>query len=68
MIQANTMLSEDKLDDEIFKKFKMKGLLLGDEEAVRLMDHNLSEGSSSNIIAAGLKKEGGFRFDLFNCQ
>ena len=61
MIQANTMLSEDKLDDEIFKKFKMKGLLLGDEEAVRLMDNNLSEGSTSNIIAAGLKKEGGFR-------
>jgi ATP-dependent helicase/nuclease subunit B len=61
MIQANTMLSEDKLDDEIFKKFKMKGLLLGDEEAVRLMDNSLSEGSTSNIIAAGLKKEGGFR-------
>lgn len=61
MIQANTLLSEEKLDDEIFKKFKMKGLLLGDEEAVRLMDNNLSEGSTSNIIAAGLKKEGGFR-------
>ncbi|WP_226670020.1 helicase-exonuclease AddAB subunit AddB [Metabacillus litoralis] len=61
MIQASTMLSEDKLDDEIFKKFKMKGLLLGDEEAVRLMDNSLTEGSSSNIIAAGLKKEGGFR-------
>jgi ATP-dependent helicase/nuclease subunit B len=61
MIQANTMLSADKLDEEIFKKFKMKGLLLGDEEAVRLMDNNLNEGSTSNIIAAGLKKEGGFR-------
>ncbi len=61
MIQASSLLPEDKLDDEIFKKFKMKGLLLGDEEAVRLMDDSLTEGSTSNIIAAGLKKDGGFR-------
>lgn len=61
MIQANTLLPEEKLDDEIFKKFKMKGLLLGDEEAVRLMDDSLDVGSTSNIVAAGLKKEGGFR-------
>ncbi|WP_299091840.1 helicase-exonuclease AddAB subunit AddB [uncultured Metabacillus sp.] len=61
MIQAKTLMTEEKLDEEIFKKFKMKGLLLGDEEAVRLMDNTLSEGSTSNIIAAGLKKEGGFR-------
>ncbi|MGM7719472.1 helicase-exonuclease AddAB subunit AddB [Metabacillus sp. Hm71] len=61
MIQAKTLMTEEKLDEEIFKKFKMKGLLLGDEEAVRLMDNTLSEGSTSNIISAGLKKEGGFR-------
>ncbi|MFD2216292.1 helicase-exonuclease AddAB subunit AddB [Metabacillus endolithicus] len=61
MIQASSLLPEEKLDDEIFKKFKMKGLLLGDEEAVKMMDHSLTEGSSSNIIAAGLKKDGGFR-------
>lgn len=61
MIQASTLLPEEKLDDEIFKKFKMKGLLLGDEEAVKLMDNTLTEGNTSNIIAAGLKKDGGFR-------
>ncbi|KKI93556.1 ATP-dependent helicase [Bacillus sp. SA1-12] len=61
MIQAKTLMTEEKLDDEIFKKFKMKGLLLGDEEAVKLMDNTLTEGGTSNIIAAGLKKEGGFR-------
>ncbi|MDQ0224220.1 helicase-exonuclease AddAB subunit AddB [Metabacillus niabensis] len=60
IIQANTLLSEDKLDEEIFKKFKMKGLLLGDEESVRLMDDSLTEGVTSNIVAAGLKKTGGF--------
>ncbi|APH05978.1 helicase-exonuclease AddAB subunit AddB [Bacillus weihaiensis] len=61
MIQASTILSDEKLDDEIFKKFKMKGLLLGDVEAVQMMDHSLLEGGTSNIVAAGLKKDGSFR-------
>ncbi|MBD1380626.1 helicase-exonuclease AddAB subunit AddB [Metabacillus arenae] len=62
MIQTNTKLSEDLVEEEIFKKFKMKGLLLGDEEAVRLMDSSLDSGRS-NIVSAGLKKDGSFRSD-----
>ncbi|WP_411334607.1 helicase-exonuclease AddAB subunit AddB [Metabacillus indicus] len=62
MIQSSAMLPQDKIDEEIFKKFKMKGLLLGDEEAVRLMDQTLDSGLSK-IVSAGLKKDGGFRSD-----
>ena len=35
----------------------MKGLLLGDPDVVRLMDNHLQQGSS-NMIPAGLKKDG----------
>ena len=42
------------------KKFKMKGLLLGDTDIVTLMDKNLEEAGSSHIISAGFKKGGGF--------
>ncbi|MCD7034891.1 helicase-exonuclease AddAB subunit AddB [Metabacillus sp. GX 13764] len=60
LVQANSFLSLDKIEEEIFKKFKMKGLLLGDEEAVQMMDLTL-DGNASQIISAGFKKGGGFR-------
>ncbi|UOY92083.1 helicase-exonuclease AddAB subunit AddB [Ectobacillus sp. JY-23] len=47
------------IDREILRKFKMKGLLLGDTEVVRLMDASLTSGSS-DIVSAGLKKDGTF--------
>lgn len=47
--------SEEEIEKEILKKFKMKGLVLGDADVVRLMDNKLSTGSS-DIISAGLKK------------
>ncbi|MBE7102736.1 helicase-exonuclease AddAB subunit AddB [Bacillus cereus] len=51
--------SEEEIEKEILKKFKMKGLVLGDADVVRLMDNKLSTGSS-DIISAGLKKDGSF--------
>jgi ATP-dependent helicase/nuclease subunit B len=51
--------SEAEIEKEILKKFKMKGLVLGDADVVRLMDNKLSTGSS-DIISAGLKKDGSF--------
>ncbi|KZZ84557.1 helicase-exonuclease AddAB subunit AddB [Bacillus sp. SJS] len=59
MIQAGAKLSLEDLEEEVFKKFKMKGLLLGEEETIQLMDQTLESGSS-NIVAAGFKKSGGF--------
>lgn len=40
----------------------MKGLLLGDREAIKLMDTALEQGRS-DIISAGLKKDGSLRSD-----
>lgn len=60
MIKTNGMKPEDIIEEEIFKSFKMKGLLLGDEESVKLMDQTLESGHSK-IVSAALKKNGGFQ-------
>jgi ATP-dependent helicase/nuclease subunit B len=59
MIKTKQELSIEDIEDEMLKSFKMKGLLLGDEDAVRLMDTTLDNGHSK-IVSAGLKKTGGF--------
>ncbi|MCG1020042.1 helicase-exonuclease AddAB subunit AddB [Sutcliffiella horikoshii] len=60
MIKTNGMAPEDIIEEEIFKSFKMKGLLLGEEESVKLMDQTLESGHS-RIVSAALKKNGGFQ-------
>ncbi|WP_449622105.1 helicase-exonuclease AddAB subunit AddB [Robertmurraya sp. Marseille-Q9965] len=57
IVNASKMLSLDELEDALFKKFKMNGLLLGDENVIRMMDQTLDSGESS-IISAGIKKDG----------
>ncbi|KAA0547635.1 helicase-exonuclease AddAB subunit AddB [Bacillus sp. BGMRC 2118] len=59
MIKAKQELTIEDIEEELLKSFKMKGLLLGDEEAVRLMDTTIDSGHSK-IVSAGLKKSGGF--------
>lgn len=60
MIANDNVLTDEKLADEIFKKYKMKGLLLADEQIVSMMDRSLETGVSP-IIPAGIKKDGSFR-------
>lgn len=57
MINSGKMLGLDEIEKEILKKFKMKGLLLGEENVVRLMDKSLTTGDSP-IISAGFNKDG----------
>ncbi|MDP4550721.1 helicase-exonuclease AddAB subunit AddB [Alkalihalobacillus macyae] len=47
------------IQQELFKKFKMKGLLLADKDVVSLMDQDI-EAKKSDIIPAALKKDGSF--------
>ncbi|MGY3715600.1 helicase-exonuclease AddAB subunit AddB [Sutcliffiella cohnii] len=61
MIKTKGMQDIEAIEEEIFKSFKMKGLLLGDQETIQLMDEGLEEGHGhSKIISAGLTKKGGF--------
>ena len=59
IVEASRQMSMAEIEAELFKKFKMKGLLTADEESVRLMDATLSSGHS-HIVPVGLKKNGGF--------
>ncbi|MFD1850032.1 helicase-exonuclease AddAB subunit AddB [Oceanobacillus bengalensis] len=58
MLSKNTKISIDDIEKEIFKKYKMKGLLLSDEEIVTMMDTSI--GKSSSIVPAGIKRDGTF--------
>ncbi|WLV25524.1 helicase-exonuclease AddAB subunit AddB [Aciduricibacillus chroicocephali] len=58
-ISGEKALSEDKLEEELFKKYKMNGLLLADQEVFRLMDKSTESGTSP-IVPAGLTKSGSF--------
>jgi ATP-dependent helicase/nuclease subunit B len=60
VIKSKGMLSLDQIEEEMFKSFKMKGLILGDTNVIQLMDQSLEVGASSksHIIPASLKKDG----------
>ncbi|SFA79507.1 MULTISPECIES: helicase-exonuclease AddAB subunit AddB [unclassified Bacillus (in: firmicutes)] len=59
MIDSTEMLGSDEIEEKILKKFKMKGLVLGEHNVIRLMDQGLETGESQ-IISAGInKKDGG---------
>ena len=60
VIKSKGMLSIEQIEEEIFNDFKMKGLVLGDNHVIQLMDQSLEIGASSksNIIPASFKKDG----------
>ncbi len=56
-IKATNKMDEEKLQDEIRKQFKMKGLILADVDIVKKMDKTLEKGNS-NIVPAYIDKDG----------
>ena len=56
-VNAAKMLTNDEIETEILKKFKMNGLMVSDPDIIRLMDQSLDSGDSQ-VIAAGIKKDG----------
>ncbi|WAA13034.1 helicase-exonuclease AddAB subunit AddB [Fervidibacillus halotolerans] len=59
-IKVNKPLTFEEIEEEIFKRFRMDGLMLADADVIRLMDQTLESGTSK-IVAAGLKKDGTLR-------
>ena len=57
ILNTKKMLTIDEIEKEIMKKFKMNGLMLSDQNVIRLMDQTLESGDSQ-IIAAGIKNDG----------
>ncbi|MFJ8234611.1 helicase-exonuclease AddAB subunit AddB [Ureibacillus sp. NPDC094379] len=58
ILKIEQELNEMDLDLERMKKYKMKGLLMEDSDALIAMDEELEQGGSSKIIPVYLKKDG----------
>ncbi|OPA78399.1 helicase-exonuclease AddAB subunit AddB [Paenibacillus selenitireducens] len=59
LLQASNGLTRDQAEDQMLKRFKMKGLLLADREVVSLMDAPLEKGYSQ-VLPVAVKADGGF--------
>jgi ATP-dependent helicase/nuclease subunit B len=57
MVNSTKMLTIEQIEEELMKKFKMNGLMLSDQNVLRLMDQTLESGNSQ-IVSAGIKKDG----------
>lgn len=57
IIKTDKKMSEDKVEEELRKQFKMKGLILADIKVIKLHDKNLESGTSK-LIPATITKGG----------
>lgn len=57
IISKNKNLSDEEIEEEIRKTFKMKGLILSDLKIIKMMDNKLETGAS-NIVPVTLDKSG----------
>lgn len=57
VIKADKYMTNEQIEEELKKKFKMNGLILADVKVVKMMDKKLDSGAS-NIIPAYIDKEG----------
>ncbi|MBO5413897.1 MAG: helicase-exonuclease AddAB subunit AddB [Clostridia bacterium] len=57
IISKNRNLSDEEIEEEIRKAFRMKGLILSDIKIIKMMDNNLETGASK-IIPVTLDKSG----------
>jgi ATP-dependent helicase/nuclease subunit B len=59
MIKSNQFLQDEKeIEKKLLEQFKMRGLLLEDAEAIRLMDMQIEEGKWSLVVPAQITKRG----------
>lgn len=58
MIKANKKISEEEIEANIKKNFKMKGLIVADVKIIKMNDNSLTSGSSK-LVPAAINKDGG---------
>lgn len=59
MLRNADAINEEQIEAEIFKQYKMNGLMLSDPDIAILMDEQLASGRS-DIVPAAIKKDGDF--------
>ncbi|SFL33079.1 DNA helicase/exodeoxyribonuclease V, subunit B [Paenibacillus sp. 1_12] len=61
LLQLKNRITTEKADEELRKRYKMKGLIRSDAETATMMDGGLIESSGhSQLIPVALKKDGSF--------
>lgn len=58
IVKTSKNLSDEEIENEIRKQFKMQGLILADVNVVKMMDKNIEQGKSSNVIPAYIDSKG----------
>ncbi len=58
MISTKKRISEEQMEEELRKHFKMKGLILAEVKVIQMQDKNLKTGTST-MIPAGITNSGG---------
>lgn len=58
MIKLSPPVNNEKLQEELLKEFKLKGMMIEDEAVIQLMDEGLDAGQQSFIVPLGIKKTG----------
>ncbi|WEK53066.1 MAG: helicase-exonuclease AddAB subunit AddB [Candidatus Cohnella colombiensis] len=59
-IRTTNGISKQEADDLLFRQYRMQGLLLSDDQSIKLMDESLNHESKSAIIPVEYKKDGKF--------
>ena len=59
VIKGDKSMTQEKLEEEIRKKFKMNGLILADVKVVKMMDHSIN--GASSYIPATINKDGNLK-------
>src|SRR5690625_7792894 len=62
MITEPRRFKESDIEEDIFKAYKMQGLVVADPSVASLMDTSLDSGRS-DVVPMGLKKDGQFYSD-----
>lgn len=57
IIKADKKITEEQIEEELRKNFKMKGLILADVKVIKMHDKNLESGTSK-LIPATITKAG----------
>lgn len=60
MLSKDQMLPQDMIDQELFKQYKMQGLIQKDEQIAQMMDTTVETGHSQ-MVPFALKKDGAFQ-------
>ncbi len=57
MIKSDKRCTEEEIEEQIRKNFRMKGIILADVKVIKMQDNSLESGSSK-IVPAAITKEG----------